>query len=140
MNNCSIIGRVTKSKIDTTPSGSHVGKARVEVVKKFTGKDGTPRAITKRFDVCVFGQDASAAGSLQPGTVVWASGEVDAYVNEHNGKTYANLQLTGRIGVVEVGEVPQAPAPRQNAPAAPPKEPKAELPPGVDDDSSDVPF
>lgn len=121
--------------MDTSKSGKPVGKARVEQRRNYQDK-----VYTKRFDVSVYGQDATFAGSLQPGTVVWASGEIDAYVSEHNGKTYANLQLTGRIGVVEVGEATQAPAPRQNAPAAPPKEPKAELPPGVEDDSSDIPF
>ena len=134
MNNCNIVGQVTKAKIDNTPNGKRVGKVRVEVRRKYMEK-----VFTTRFDVQVYGQDAEFAGSLQPGTLVWASGEVGAYANEHNGKTYANLQLTGRIGVVEQGSSTQAPVPRQNAPSAPHKEPKAELPPGMEE-KDDVPF
>lgn len=139
MNNCQIVGQVTKAKIDTAPSGKRVGKVRVEVRRKYMEK-----VFTTRFDVQVYGQDAEFAGSLQPGTLVWASGEVGAYANEHNGKTYANLQLTGRIGVVEQGSAPQAPAPRQNAPAAPTQTTQSTAPiAGVhaaEDDSSDIPF
>ena len=139
MNNCNIIGRVVKAKMDTTKSGKPVGKARVEVGRKYQDK-----VFTTRFDVCVYGQDATFAGALQPGTLVWASGEAGAYVSEHNGKTYANLQLTGRIGIVENGETPQATAPRQNIPAKAPAQ--TELPTtttaAIEDfkDDSDVPF
>ena len=139
MNNCNIIGRVVKAKMDTTKSGKPIGKVRVEVGRKYMDK-----VFTKRFDVCVYGQDSTFAGALHPGTLVWASGEVDAYVNEYNGKTYANLQITGRIGIVENGEAPQAPAPRQNTPAKAPAQ--TELPtaapasgePLVED--TDIPF
>lgn len=117
MNNCNIVGKVLKAKMDTTKSGKPIGKVRVEVGRKYQDK-----VFTKRFDVCVYGQDSTFAGALHPGTLVWASGEVDAYVSEYNGKTYANLQITGRIGIVENGE----PAPRQNTPAKAPSQ--AELP------------
>lgn len=121
MNNCNIIGVVLKAKMDTTKTGKPFGKARVEQSRKYMDK-----VFTKRFDVRVHGQDATFAGALQPGTLVWASGEVDAYVSEHNGKTYANLQITGRIGIVENGDTPQAHAPRQNTPAKAPAQ--TELP------------
>lgn len=139
MNNCNIVGKVLKAKMDTTKSGKPIGKVRVEVGRKYMDK-----VFTKRFDVCVYGQDSTFAGALHPGTLVWASGEVDAYVNEYNGKTYANLQITGRIGIVENGEAPQAPAPHQNTPAKAPEqaEPPTTTTAAVEDfkDDSDVPF
>lgn len=100
MNNCNIVGRVIKAKVDTTQSGKQVGKLRVEVRKKYGDK-----TYSTRFDVQVYGQEAQAAGSIQVGATVWASGEVSAYINEHQGKQYANLQLTGRVGVVDTANL-----------------------------------
>lgn len=37
------------------------------------------------------------------GVIAWPRGEVQAYESEYNGWTYANLQLVGRVGGIEVG-------------------------------------
>lgn len=138
MNTCNIVGRVVKAKVDTNQNGKRVGKVRIEVRKKYGEK-----TFSTRFDCHVYGNEAEAAGSLAVGTLAWASGEVAAYLNEYQGKTYANLQLTGRVGVVDAGnfeehkqqyqrqsELPrQAPAPRPQAEAPEPDGP----PPDEDD-------
>ena len=110
-----------KAKSDTTKTGKRVGKVRVETRRAFGDK-----VFTTRFDVMVYGQDAETAAALHEGTLVWANGEVSAYANEYNGKTYANLQLVGRIGTIQCGDfskhkeefVKRDSAPRQTAPVA----------------------
>lgn len=99
MNTCTIVGTVLKAKSDTTKTGKRVGKVRVETRRAFGDK-----VFTTRFDVMVYGQDAETAAALHEGTLVWANGEVSAYTNEYNGKTYANLQLAGRIGTIQGGD------------------------------------
>ena len=138
MNTCSIVGMVKKAKMDTTKKGKPFAKVRVEVSRSWQDQ-----VFTTRFDVVVYGQDATTAGALSEGTLVWASGEIGAYANEYQGKTYANLQLTGRIGTIskpDFNKVRQEaensqqslPMPRSAAPATPaPAEPPVE---------DDVPF
>lgn len=135
MNTCNIVGRIMKAKVDTNKNGKRVGKVRIEVSKKYGDQ-----TYTTRFDCHVYGPEAEAAGALPVGAIAWASGEVQAYVHEYNGKTYANLQLTGRVGAIEAGnfeehkpqperpgdltKVAQSPKPQAAAaePGAPPPE------------------
>lgn len=124
MNQCNIVGRVLKAKEDTTKSGKPCAKVRVETTKKVG--DNT---YSTRFDVVVYGQDAATSAMIPQGTLVSASGEVGAYVNEYQGKTYANIQLTGRIQVID----PVAEPKRQEAP----RPTQAPTQPVVEDD---VPF
>ena len=139
MNTCNIVGKVLKSAVDTNQNGKRVGKVRIEVRKHYNGK-----TFSTRFDCHVYGNEAESAGSIPVGSIAWASGEVQAYLNEYQGKTYANLQLVGRVGVVDAGNFEehkqqferQSAPPRAAAPqAAPP--PDTDGPPPEEDD---VPF
>lgn len=139
MNTCNIVGKVLKSAVDTNQNQKRVGKVRIEVRKHYNGK-----TFSTRFDCHVYGNEAEAAGSIPVGTIAWASGEVQAYLNEYQGKTYANLQLVGRVGVVDAGNFEehkqqferQSAPPRAAAPQATPA-PSADGPPPEEDD---VPF
>ena len=139
MNTCNIVGKVLKSAVDTNQNQKRVGKVRIEVRKRFGEK-----TFSTRFDCHVYGNEAEAAGSIPVGTIAWASGEVQAYLNEYQGKTYANLQLVGRVGVVDAGNFEehkqqferQSAPPRSAAPQAPPA-PDTDGPPPEGDD---VPF
>lgn len=143
MNNCTIAGRVTKTGTDKSKSGKTYAKLRVETLKPGVDRDGKPRNFTTRFDVAVYGQDATSAAAIPAGTWIWAAGEVSAKVDEWQGKTYAKLQIIGRVGVIAADfEGHKKEFERQQAPApapAPKKEPPAELPPGAEEED-DVPF
>lgn len=141
MNTCNIAGKVLKSAVDTNTNGKRVGKVRIEVRKKYGEK-----SFSTRFDCHVYGNDADAVGSIPVGAIAWASGEVQAFLNEYQGKTYANLQLVGRVGVVDAGnfEEHKRQFERHSAPPcadapAPPKAAPADSggPPPEEDD---VPF
>ena len=141
MNTCNIVGRIVKAKVDTNKNGKRVGKVRIEVSKKYGDQ-----TFTTRFDCHVYGPEAEAAGALPVGAMAWASGEVQAYVSEYDCKTYANLQLTGRVGAIEVGNFEQhRPQPERQSdfPKAPPS-PKPLAATAEDDgpppDEEDVPF
>ena len=130
-----IVGRVLKAQAAQTKAGKPVGNVRVEVEKAYGEK-----TFKTRFEVAVYGQDADAASKLQPGTLVSAQGEIGATTREWQGKTYANLTLTGRVTVLQDRpEWPEgkeaAPAPRQAPPAAQPAPAGAPTP-----EDDDVPF
>ena len=125
--------------MDTTKTGKTCAKVRVEVSKTWQDK-----TYTTRFDVVVYGQDATVAGALSEGTLVWATGDVRAYTNEHNGKTYANMEITGRIGTIskpDFSKVRQefdgAPAAQQPLPTPRSAAPAPTAEPPIEDD---VPF
>lgn len=144
MNICNIVGRVTKAAMDKSKTGKAFARLRVEQSKPGTDRDGNARNFTTRFDVSVYGLDATSVAALQPGTWVWASGEVSAKVDEWKGETYAKLQLIGRVGVLDAGNFEehkqqyerQSAPPRAAAPQAAPA-PDTDGPPPEEDD---VPF
>ena len=133
--------------MDKSKSGKAYAKVRVETSKPGTDRDGNARNFTTRFDVAVYGQDAQNVAALQPGTLVWATGEVSAKVDEYNGKTYAKLQIIGRVGVITADfesakkEAGWDDTPRQQTPPPAPKPRVADpTPTGEPPEEDDVPF
>ena len=137
-----IVGTVIKAGFDTSKGGKQFAKVRIESVEPGTGRDGQQRDFKTRVDVQVYGNDSASAGALTPGTIVWADGKVSAKVDEWQGKTYAKLVIMGKVGVVSGNfdehkqQYEKQEAPRKTTQQA---EPKAELPPGSQEED-DVPF
>ena len=141
MNQCNIVGRVLKAALATNKNGKPFGRLRVEERKQFGEK-----IFSTRFEVEVYGLDGQDAANLKPGTLVWASGEVSAFIDEYNGKQYAKMRIVGKIGLVDAPdiekvkrEVEAAPAPAQRPASA---QPDAQTLPGVapEPEEDDVPF
>ena len=121
-----VAGVVTKSALDKSKSGKPFAKLRVETSKPGFDRDGNSRTYKSRVDVHVYGHDTTAAAEIPVGSIVWAEGEASAKVDEWQGKTYAKLQIVGKVGVLngadfekhkrefEAGQ--QTLEPRQNTP------------------------
>lgn len=141
MNQCNIIGRVLKAALATNKNGKPFGRVRVEERKQFGEK-----IFSTRFEVEVYGVDGPDAANLKPGTQVFATGEVSAFIDEYNGKQYAKMKIVGKISVLDSPDMDKV---KREVEASPtqaqrpaPAQPKAQTLPGVEPEpeEDDVPF
>lgn len=145
MNSISIVGKVLKASLDTMPNGKTVGKVKVDVRKKFGDK-----VFSTRFSVNVYGTEAAQAAQIPVGTMVWAIGEASAFINEYQGKAYANMQISGRVGVLVLEDQSQEQfqkhksewdkAPKTDSMSPQPRQQPRETQPTLPVEEDDVPF
>lgn len=141
VNVCTIIGRVgqdveTKFFHDGTP----VCNFSVATTEQWKNKDGEKKEATTWHKVVATKRLAEIIGQyVKKGDLIYISGSIRnrEYVGKDGNKQYiTEIQAREMKMLGGKGQDNRKDGPKQEAP----KPKKAEMPPGFDDDSSDIPF
>jgi hypothetical protein len=121
------VGKVVRSNVITPTNG---GRPFAAVLIELCPRTYNGKTFTQRVEARSYGKDPNATASQCPvGSLVSASGEIDARPFDVNGKAMAQITITGFINQFSFGPADQSH-----------QSPSAQAPAGGVPEGDDVPF